>query len=285
MRIFFSITLILVTQVLFAQKQTTMTLHFDTDKYNIRPKEAALLDSLASTIRTGIRIEISGHCDVRGSDEYNNALSVQRAKSVEIYLLAKGVDASMITKQEGYGETMPLVDARIIAMHSINRRVEIIITTPEEKIVEVPVEKPIEKPVEKTLTRTIEDTATKKGTTIVLKNLNFVGGNHILLPESIPIIEELLAVMKNNPQLVISIQGHVCCENGNVDGVDFATGDRNLSVARAAAVHNYLEKNGIAANRISYQGFGHRFPIYPYPEKSDEERVTNRRVEIVIISK
>ena len=263
---------------LLAQKQTSITLHFDTDKYKIRPTNAALLDSLVRTIHTRIQIEISGHCDIRGSYGYNDTLSLKRARAVENYLLGKGIASAIIIKVEGYGVSRPMGNDIPLWQE---RRVELTITTPEEKIVE----KPVEKPVEKTLTRTIEDTATKKGTTIVLKNLNFVGGNHILLPESIPIIEELLAVMKNNPQLVISIQGHVCCEDGNIDGVDFATGDRNLSVARAAAVHSYLEKNGIGANRISYQGFGHRFPIYPYPEKSAEEQVVNRRVEIRIISK
>jgi outer membrane protein OmpA-like peptidoglycan-associated protein len=269
----------------FAQKKTGLTIYFDTDKYDIRPRNASLLDSLAATLsqkKEGTTVEISGHCDDRGRDTYNDTLSLKRARSVENYLLSKGLDQPMIIKVEGFGETMPISEDGPLWQE---RRVEILITIPEEKVVEAPIEKPVEKPVERTLTKTIEDTATKKGATIVLKNLNFVGGNHILLPQSMPIVEELLSVMKNNPQLVISIQGHICCEPGNVDGVDFATGDRNLSVARAAAIHNYLLRNGISSNRISYQGFGHSVPIYPYPERSEEERVANRRVEIVILNK
>jgi len=43
--------------------------------------------------------------------------------------------------------------------------------------------------------------------------------------------------------------------------------------------------NGIEASRISYKGWGHSNPIYPYPERSEEEKTLNRRVELVIISK
>jgi outer membrane protein OmpA-like peptidoglycan-associated protein len=98
-------------------------------------------------------------------------------------------------------------------------------------------------------------------------------------------LEELLAVMKKNKTLKIQVQGHICCLPGNVDGLDEETGTNNLSELRAKAVWEYLIKNGIEETRVSYIGFGHNQPIYPYPEKTELEKTLNRRVEIKILSK
>lgn len=267
-----------------------MTVHFDLDQYAIRPSESKKLDSLANAISRlppGFTLTIYGHCDVRGGESYNLVLSENRVSAVKKYLVEKGVDPLSIVKEEGFGKLRPVVDARTEAMHELNRRVEISINIPEEKPVPptpVPVTPPVEKPAP-TITKVIEDTATKAGAVLTLRNLNFYGGRHILLESSLPVLDELLAVMKNNPALVISIEGHVCCIPGDGDGTDFDTNRANLSEARARAVYDYLLKNGIDAGRISSRGFGHSRPIYPYPENSAQEQSLNRRVEIRIISK
>jgi outer membrane protein OmpA-like peptidoglycan-associated protein len=54
---------------------------------------------------------------------------------------------------------------------------------------------------------------------------------------------------------------------------------------RAKAVRDYLIANGIDASRISAAGFGHSRPLYPYPERSNDEMIANRRVEIKILHK
>jgi outer membrane protein OmpA-like peptidoglycan-associated protein len=89
-------------------------------------------------------------------------------------------------------------------------------------------------------------------------------------------VEELLLVMMNNENLKIEIHGHICC---------FTVDTENLSFKRAQAVYDYLVKNGIAIDRLSFKGFGSTMPIYPLPEKSEEERVANRRVEIFVREK
>ena len=86
--------------------------------------------------------------------------------------------------------------------------------------------------------------------------------------------------MKENPKLKIEVQGHICCVY-NGDGDDLDTGERNLSVARAKAICDFLIKNGIDASRLSYRGFGSskRLPnISIFDSK-------NRRVEILILDK
>jgi outer membrane protein OmpA-like peptidoglycan-associated protein len=278
----------------FAQKRSEMAVHFDYDKYDIRSADARKLDSLLATLparKQDISIELYGHCDKRGTDTYNDALSLKRVKAVEDYLGNKGIEPAVLSKTAGYGEQRPIAEGHSETEHAMNRRVELIITIREEVIKEdvvivpeKPVEKPVEQPTEKTL-RSIQDSSVKAGDKIILKNLNFYGGMHRLLPESMPVLQELLDVMNNNPKLVIAIYGHVCCVMSDADGRDNETGLFNLSEARAKAVHDYLLKNGIARKRISYRGFGHQSPIYPYPENSEKERVLNRRVEVMIVSK
>ncbi|MFO7869165.1 MAG: OmpA family protein, partial [Bacteroidales bacterium] len=82
---------------------------FDFDKYKIKPKYHENLDRLAGYMldNTDAVIEIAGHTDHIGSNEYNYLLSYRRAKAVKDYLVAKGVSpSSLITKK--YGETDPI---------------------------------------------------------------------------------------------------------------------------------------------------------------------------------
>ena len=108
---------------------------------------------------------------------------------------------------------------------------------------------------------------------------------HQVLMNSIPILQDLLNALKRNPKLSVSIHGHICCMNGNIDGVDLETHTNDLSVQRSKAIYEYLIKNGIDAKRLSYQGLGHSTPIYPFPETSEEQQRLNRRVEIRVVGK
>jgi outer membrane protein OmpA-like peptidoglycan-associated protein len=90
--------------------------------------------------------------------------------------------------------------------------------------------------------------------------------------------------MRVNPKLVIEIQGHICCVSHSGDSPYGATGN-GLSEERARSIYAELTGKGIEPNRVFYKGLGHSQPVYPYPEKNEEERIANRRVEIKIISK
>lgn len=265
------------TLSLFAQKRSEMTIHFDFNKFNIRPADSKLLDSLVETLpenAKNISIEIYGHCDSKGTNGYNDALSKKRARSVKKYLLIKGVDLSNINKVQGYGEMRPVADFPTEEGQRENRRVELVITTKEES-----------SPVETSFTKTLQDTATKAGSNIVLKNLNFIGGTHHLLNSSLPVLRDLLNALQTNKNLVIEIEGHICCLAGDEDGYDDDLGTKNLSEERAKAVYTYLVNNHIAPERLSYKGYGHKRPVFPFPEKTKQQEMLNRRVEIRIISK
>ncbi len=70
-----------------------------------------------------MKLEIDGHTDNVGSDEYNQTLSDDRAASVRAYIVSKGIDESRI-RSAGHGETMPIADNKTAAGRQQNRRVE-----------------------------------------------------------------------------------------------------------------------------------------------------------------
>jgi peptidoglycan-associated lipoprotein len=81
---------------------------FDYDKSNIRPDEVSATQGDASFLQqhSSIKILVEGHCDDRGSDEYNIALGASRAESVRRSLLQQGISADRI-KTISYGKERP----------------------------------------------------------------------------------------------------------------------------------------------------------------------------------
>jgi len=98
-------------------------IHFDFDKYNIRPGDAKVLDANAAWLKSnqGNLVLIEGHCDERGTNEYNLALGERRAKSTMNYLVAQGVQASRITIIS-YGKERPVCTEHNESCWSQNRR-------------------------------------------------------------------------------------------------------------------------------------------------------------------
>jgi peptidoglycan-associated lipoprotein len=100
-------------------------IHFDYDKALVRSGDAAVLDQKVAILQAnpGLRIRISGHCDERGSDEYNLALGNRRATAAKQYLVSHGIDPSRI-ETVSYGEERPLVSGHDEAAWAQNRRDE-----------------------------------------------------------------------------------------------------------------------------------------------------------------
>lgn len=274
--------LLMATTISQAQNNHSFAVHFDTDKFNLTADATSSLDSFIALNKTGIKIKLYGHTDIMADYDYNDVLSVKRTHAVKNYLVQKGFDAASIIEEKGFGKRRPLNRNHGELEMYMNRRVEI---TVEGDNTVVSTKTPCDEKNEKTLAEEMEDTATQAGSNIVLKNMNFYGGTHVIIPESLPVLMELVKVMKKNPQLEIAVEGHICCQDGPGDGLDMGTRTANLSVNRAREICAYLSKNGIASARLQYKGFGHSVPLTPYPEKTEEERVQNRRVEIKILKK
>jgi OOP family OmpA-OmpF porin len=99
---------------------------FDFDKSNLKPEGKAKLDDLADKVK-GLTLEVViavGHTDAKGTDAYNQKLSVRRADAVKEYLAGKGIEASRIYT-EGKGKSQPVADNKTDAGRAKNRRVEI----------------------------------------------------------------------------------------------------------------------------------------------------------------
>lgn len=104
--------------------------HFDYDKSDLRPDALPILDRNAEWLlqHPGLQVQIEGHCDERGTIEYNLALGQRRAESVREYLIKKGVDANII-HTISYGKERPLAFGDSDADHNLNRRAQFLVFT------------------------------------------------------------------------------------------------------------------------------------------------------------
>lgn len=102
-------------------------IYFDFDKYNIRPDQVENVDFDAKLFNREdareFKIRVEGNCDEWGTDEYNYALGLKRAKSVRDALAARGVDENRMTLIS-YGESNPVCTEHNIPCWRKNRRVE-----------------------------------------------------------------------------------------------------------------------------------------------------------------
>jgi peptidoglycan-associated lipoprotein len=98
-------------------------IHFDFDKANIRPPDAKILDASVEYLRAnpGELVLIEGHCDERGTSEYNLALGERRAKSAVSYLVSRGIDAGRFTVIS-YGKERPVCTEKNEICYARNRR-------------------------------------------------------------------------------------------------------------------------------------------------------------------
>lgn len=106
---------------------------FDTDSSALKPSSERALDQLSQSLNqyASSYVDVVGHTDDTGSDDYNQALSERRAISVEQGLLQRGVNSARL-QIAGAGETQPVADNTTSAGRALNRRVEVYITPATE---------------------------------------------------------------------------------------------------------------------------------------------------------
>lgn len=102
------------------------SIEFDFDEAALRPKNRELLSRIAGVLMTteDFHIQVYGHTDDVGGEEYNQMLSEQRADAVRDYLVEAGLDPDILTTR-GYGKSQPLVEGTSPEARQRNRRVEI----------------------------------------------------------------------------------------------------------------------------------------------------------------
>ena len=102
--------------------------YFDFDKYNDKPEMRSFVNRNAALFNQAgadrINVKVEGNCDEWGTDEYNYALGLKRAKSVKDALVANGVRADRISVVS-YGESNPVCKDKSKSCDAQNRRDEV----------------------------------------------------------------------------------------------------------------------------------------------------------------
>jgi len=278
----------------FLQAQEQISFYFDTNQSDLKKSESTRLNQWMETHKKVKIVAINGYTDEDGTVGFNDTLAQKRVDFI-FKIVKNQIAIRDDFKSRSFGKLHDQSDDK-----AQNRRVTIYYILEqdlarEDEILGIKKEEPVKKVKPKKqfpeaiviqnpngtesqyelnveFMRQVD--AAEPGEKLKLDNLNFQLNTFAIVNESRGKLYELLIVMQQNPELSIDIQGHLCC----------MTNDRNnLSYQRAKAISNFLRANGIENSRVTFQGFGVTNPIYPIPEKNEEERAANRRVEILIL--
>lgn len=262
----FKIVLFLFFGCVSAQEKPVQTIYFDFDKYALYEQQIkSIIDFAKKTDTTKIEsIQIYGYCDDRGNNDYNYELSKNRVKTVQDILTANGFNKNKIVIIEGKGRVILNKDSEenITEIRSKNRRVDLFIV-PKNSF-------------GNGIYNSFQDKH-KVGDRVYLENILFALGSSVLPLESKKELDKIAAILLKNEKLEFEIRGHVCCTPSYYeDAIDEASHERKLSLNRARNVYRYLISKKINPQRMSYKGFGNRFPL----GKGD---ALDRRVEFLIL--
>jgi peptidoglycan-associated lipoprotein len=98
-------------------------IRFNFDSYDLTPEARTILQANAAWLKANpsVTVEIEGHCDERGTTEYNLALGAKRARAALDYLVSLGISAARI-KATSYGEELPVCKESSENCYEKNRR-------------------------------------------------------------------------------------------------------------------------------------------------------------------
>jgi peptidoglycan-associated lipoprotein len=112
-----------------AEPDVFENIHFEFDKYNIRPVDEMILQGIAAWLKEHDtkRVLIEGHCDERGTNEYNMALGEQRALAARRFLVGLGIESARLSTIS-YGEERPLALGHNEEAWARNRRAHFVVS-------------------------------------------------------------------------------------------------------------------------------------------------------------
>jgi outer membrane protein OmpA-like peptidoglycan-associated protein len=277
----------------FGYSQEQFSIYFDSNKFELTKTEKLSLQAWVNFNKNSKIVGVYGFCDEDGSTQYNDTLAGKRVNFI-FQIIKDKVKIRDDFKTRSFGELHQQSEIKAknrkvtlfyLKEKDIPREAEILKLKPKEDLVTKKtivfpdvfiVDNPNGTQSEFKLDINFmnEVNNAKAGEKLKLSNLNFVLNTFAVTNESRGKLYELLIVMQQNPKLKISIQGHLCC---------IVSDKKDLSTQRAKAVYKFLEFNNIDKSRMTYKGFGSTIPLFSLPEKNEEERAANRRVEIEIV--
>lgn len=250
------------------------SIYFDSGLYTLNEAQQSELISLfSSEDKTFSNIIVSGFCDDVGSSESNMILSQKRAASVTRFLqneLQISVESS-----QGKGEVES--NSSIQNNDEFRRKNRVVTISFQSDVLPPKTTQPSKNKVTSDYKTFADDL--QQGDKVIMKNLLFLGSLTVFeFPEEAEIeLKKIIAFLQNNPSAQIEIQGHVCCiTNSFKDAFDRNSRKNNLSETRAKKIFDYLIEQNIAPERMTYKGYGRKFPI------PGGEEQANKRVEILI---
>jgi outer membrane protein OmpA-like peptidoglycan-associated protein len=222
--------------------------YFPENKSSLTDEAKHELDLAAEILKKNPTAEIN----VNGYDKNNKKIAEARAKAVSSYLIDKGIEPSRIKSES----------ARISKSQNINNR-------------SVDLDVKLKSGLAMNYDPKLIPSYTV-GSTFVLRNIYFITAKHELKAEGKAELDTLKNILMDNPTLKIELAGHT-------DDVGNDEYNQKLSENRAKAAVDYLVKKGIAADRLTYKGYGESMPYVP--NDSDFNRQLNRRTEAKIIAR
>jgi outer membrane protein OmpA-like peptidoglycan-associated protein len=270
--------------------------YFESNKFELNTKENTKLSTWISENKSNKILAIEGFTDEDGTNGFNDTLAQKRVNCI-FNAVKNKIKIREDFKTRSFGESFEqskkkAENRRVVIYYILEidfpREDEILgikkeivqeqprpeIVYPEKLVFENPNGTKSEFKLDRAFMKKVGEA--KSGDKLIIENLNFVINTFAVVNESRGKLYELLLVLQKNPSLKIEIQGHLCCMP--VDRAD-------LSTQRAKALYNFLLNQNISKDRLSYKGFGSSQPIYALPEKDEQERAANRRVEILIVNK
>lgn len=293
MKSYFSLFFFFIS-IITCHAQEKFTVYFESNKFELNPKENSKLNTWISENKSNKIVAIHGFTDEDGTNGFNDTLA-QRRVSFIFNAVKNQIKIREDFKTRSFGESFEqsknkAENRRVVIYYILEKDLpredeilgikrEIVevkpkpeIVYPEKLVFDNPNGTKSEFKLDRAFMKKVGES--KAGEKLKIENLNFVINTFAVVNESRGKMYELLLVLQKNPNLKIEIQGHLCCMP--IDRAD-------LSTQRAKAIYNFLVHNEIQKERLSYKGFGSSQPIYPLPEKDENERAANRRVEILIV--
>jgi len=225
------------------------TIYFGFDKHNIDEKAGKVLENVAEIAKSAdvTRIEVTGHTDTKGSRAYNEKLSMRRSNSAKEYLEKLGVPADKM-QVDGKGERELAKQTPDETAEQANRRVTIVIHKDQSKC-------PADcKPIDPFI-------------------IYFGFDKHNIDAKAAQVLDQAAQVAKERGIKEIDITGHTDTKGSHAY-------NEKLSMRRATAARDYLQKKGIPAGNMKVNAKGETELAVQTGDEVKEAR--NRRVHVVL---